>query len=98
MLQYKNKYIQVIHCCALRMHADVFGWKKNTTVYSFFPHPHSDSLSSPGFQFSANPTYLQARSIVLSQLNEETRAQKWFQTFSTCALGKSCSEDFNSMR
>ena len=98
MLQYKNTYIQVNHCCALRMCADVFGWKKNTMVYSFFPHPNSDSLSSPGFKFSVSPTYLQARSIFLSQLNEQTRAQKWFQTFSICALGERCSEDFSSMR
>ena len=63
-----------------------------------FPHPNSNSLSFPGFKFSVNPTYLQARSIVLRQLNEETRAQKWSQTFSICALGESCSEDFSSMR
>ena len=39
MLQYKTKYIKVNYCCALRMHADTFGWKKNTMVYSFFPIP-----------------------------------------------------------
>lgn len=38
------------------------------------------------------------RSIALSQLNEETRAQKWSQTFSICALGENCSEDFSSAR
>ena len=92
MLQYKTKYIKVNHCCALRMHADTFGWKKKYHGLLIFPHPNSKSLSSPGFKFSVNPTYLQARSIVLRQLNEETRAQKWSQTFSICALERAAAK------
>lgn len=38
----------------------------------------------------------QARSVALSELNEETRAQKRPPTFLACTLGETRSEDFCS--